>query len=146
MGTRLTLLFLCDHAGSYVRFIQEFRAADFQVMVARSLAHAKAILLSRSVVAIVLGQDCTRREGALATQLKRIAPTLPIFLVTNQEQPRPVDVDAIWRAEMDDEVVTRGMAQFFRHLFHPRHESRRPTLVLGGLQSFIVGVRAGGSN
>lgn len=146
MSTRLTLLFLCDQAGSYARFIEEFRAADFQVLVARSLAQAKAILLSRSVIAIVLSQDCTRHERALATPLKRIAPTLPIFLLTNQEQPRPVDVDAIWRSEMDDEVVTRGMAQFFRHLFHPRHQSRRPTLVLGGLQSFIVGVRAGSSH
>lgn len=146
MSTRLTLLFLCDHAGSYACFIEEFRAAEFQVLVARSLAGAKAILLSRSVNAIVLGQDCTRGEHALATQLKRIAPTVPVFLLTNQEQPRPVDVDSIWRSEIDDQVATRGMAQFFRHLFHPRHESRRPTLVLGSLHSFIVGVRASSSN
>jgi hypothetical protein len=146
MITRLTLLFLCDQVESYARFIEEFRAAEFQVLVARSLAHAKAILLTRSVNAIVLGQDCTRRERDLATQLKRIAPAVPIFLLTNQEQSRPVDVDSIWRLEMDDDVVTRGMAQFFRHLFHPCHESGRPTLALGGPHSLIVGVRASSSN
>jgi hypothetical protein len=146
MSTRLTLLFLCDQAGPYARFIEEFRAADFQVLVARSLAHAKAILITRSANGIVLGQDFTRDGRDLATELKRIAPDTPIFLLTGQEQTRPVDVDSVWRAEMDDEVAARGMAQFFRHLLHPRQKSLRPRLVLGGVPSFLVGVITSSSN
>jgi len=143
MSTGLTLLFFCNQAASYVRFIEEFQAAEFQVLVVPSLAHARAILLTRSVNAIVIGQDGTE---PLATQLKRLAPGVPIFLLTGREQPLPVDVDAIWRSEIDDQVATRGMAQFFRHLFGPHQQSLRPRLVLGAVRSFFVGVRAGGSN
>ncbi len=146
MSSRLALVFLCDQADAYASFIEEFRAADFQVLIARSLAHAKAILLTRSANAIVLRHDCNRDDRALATQLKRTTPHIPIFLLTDQEQSRPVDVDLICRSQIDDEVVTRGMAQFFRQLFHPHQAPLRSRLVLGDVDSFFVGVRANKPN
>ncbi len=146
MSSRLTLLFVCNQSPLYAGLIAEFRAADFQVLIARNLTQAKAVLLNRSVNVIVLRHDCNRDDRALATPLKRLSPHLPIFLLTDQEQPRPADVDSILRSETDDEVVTRGMALFLRHLFNPRHSSLRPRLVLGRVDPLLAGVRTNGSS
>ena len=146
MNSRLTLLFLCDHAEHYAGFVEEFKAAEFQVLIARNLGHAKALLLSRAVNLIVLRHDCSCDDRQLAIPLKRVAPELPIFLLTDQAQPRPADIDSIWRWQVGDEVVTRGMARFFRHLLQTDPSSRRPAPVLVGINSFFAGSRAHGSH
>ena len=127
MNSRLTLLLVCDQSDFFSAVLTEFRSADFQVLNARNIARAKAILLTRSVNAIVLCHDGLRDDRALAPQLKRVAPGKPIFLLTDREQPRPDDIDSIWRFETSDEVVTRAMAVFCRNLFRPTPAFRRST-------------------
>lgn len=147
MSTRLTLLFVCDRSYLYSNFIEEFRAADFQVPIARNLEQAKSALLARSISGVVLCHDWSRDDRPLAAALKRTAPDVPVFLLTDQEQPRlAADIDCIWRSDLRDEVLTRGMAVFFRRLFSPRDASLRPSLVVGGAAPFFVGVRANGSH
>jgi len=146
MNSRLTLLFLCEHAEHYAGFLEEFRAADFQVLVARNVGHAKALLLTKNVTFIVLRHDCSGDDRLLASPLKRIAPDVRIFLLTDQAQPRPADVDSLWRWHVGDEVVTRGMARFFRHLLQAEHTARRPAPVLVGIHSLFTGFRPQGSN
>jgi Orn/Lys/Arg decarboxylase, N-terminal domain len=145
MSSRLTLLFVCDQSDVYSSLIDEFRAAEFQVLLARSLAQAKSTLLARSVCAIVLRHDGLCDDRALASSLKRMAPDIPVFLLTDQQQPLPADVDSIWRSAFGDPVITRGMAVFFRQLFNPRQSGLRPELVAGGVGSVLVGVTANGS-
>lgn len=142
MNSRLTLLFVCDESQLYSEFLTEFRSADFQVLIARNIARAKAILLTRSVNAIVLSHDDRRDDRALAPRLKRSSPGVPIFLLTDQEQPRPDDIDSIWRLEAGDAVVARGMAVFCRNLFQPTPAFRRSALALGTVAS-VFADRAG---
>ena len=146
MSSRLTLVFVCNQSYLYSRFIDEFRAAGFQVLIARSLTQARSILLTRSVAGSVLCHDCSRDDRSLAAPLKGLAPHLPVFLLTDREQSLPASVDCIWRSELGDEAATRGMAVFFRHIFSPREESNRPSLVVGSPAPFFVGVRANGSS
>ncbi len=138
MNSRLTLIFVCDqiHPGS--AFLTEFRSADFEVLSVRNIARARAILLTRSVNAIVLCHDDRRDDRELAPQLKRIAPGVPVFLLTDQEQPRPDDVDSIWRFEPGDAVVARGMAVFCRNLFQPTTAFRRSALAVGAVASVFA--------
>jgi hypothetical protein len=136
---------LCDQPHLYSNFIAEFRAADFQVLTARSLAQAKAVLLTRSVKAIVLCHDSARDDRPLAPPLKRMTPQVPVFLLTDRAQALPAEVDSIWLSDLRDEVVTRGMAVFFRHIFNLRQPVLRPSLVPEGVGSFFVGVTANGS-
>jgi len=146
MSTRLTLLFICDRSYLYSTFIDEFRAADFQVVVARTLTHAKSLLLTRPLSGVVLCHDCSRDDRPQAGPLKRLAPHLPVFLLTDQEQSLPADIDCVWRSDLGDEVLTRGMAVFFRHIFNLRDTSRRPSLVIGGSVPFFAGIRANGTH
>ena|ERR1700757_4131409 len=146
MSTRLTLLFVCDRSYLYSTFIEEFRAADFQVLIARNLAQAKSALLARAVSCVVLCHDCSRDDRPLAASLKRMAPHIPVFLLTDRQQSMSSDIDSIWRSDLRDEVLTRSMAVFFRHLFGPRDVSLRPSLVLNGAPRFFVGVQANGSH
>ena len=146
MSSRLTLLFVSNQSHLYSTFIDEFRGADFQVLIARNLVQAKSLLLTHYPSGIVLCHDCSRDDRTLAGPLKRIAPHLPVFLLTNREQPRVADIDCVWRSDLDDDVLTRGMAVFFRHLFSPQATIQRPTLVLDGGAPFLVGVRANGSS
>lgn len=141
MSSVVTLLFLCDQPHLYPEFQRQFRAAEFQMPVARNLAQAKAVLLSRSVKGIVLLHDSSRDDRPLAAQLKRISPLTPIFLVTDQEQPRPADIDAVWRATLDDEVVARGMAVFFRQLFRTTLLTAQPRPMLVGLEALFPATR-----
>jgi hypothetical protein len=147
MSTRLTLLFVCDRSYLYSNLIEEFRTADFQVLIARNLAQAKSALLARSINFIVLCHDWTRDDRPLAASLKGAAPQVPVFLFTDQEETRlPADIDSVWRVDLRDELLTRGMAVFFRRLFSPREASLRPSLVVGGAAPpLFVGLRANGS-
>lgn len=142
MSTRLTLLFVCDRSYMYSAFIEEFRAADFQVLIARNLAQARSALLARSISCVVLCHDRSRDDRPLAASLKRMAPHVPVFLLTDQKQPLPADVDAVWRSDLRDQTLTRGMAVFFRQLLGPREVSLKPSLVVDGATLFFVGVRA----
>jgi hypothetical protein len=142
MTSAVTLLFLCDQPHLYPEFLRQFRAAEFQMPVARNLAQAKAVLLSRSVKGIVLLHDSSRDDRPLAAQLKRMSPHTPIFLLTDQEQPRPADIDAVWRAALDDETVARGMAVFFCQLFRTRPSPPQPRPLLVGLDALFPGIRA----
>lgn len=146
MSSRLTLLFVCNHPHLYSNFVNEFRAAEFQVFLARNLGQAKSVLLTHSPSGIVLCHDCSRDDRTVATPLKRMAPHLPVFLLTDQEQPLPTDVDCLWRSDLTDQVLIRGMAVFFRHLFSPREVSHKPSLVLDATAPFFVGVRANGTH
>src|SRR5579863_1239286 len=142
MSTRLTLLFVCDRSYLYSKFIEEFRAADFQVPIARNLAQAKSALLARSISGVVLCHDWSRDDRPLAASLKRTAPQVPVFLLTDQVQPRlPADIDCIWRSDLRDEVLIRGMAVFFRRLFSPSDAALRPSLVVGGVFPLFGGIR-----
>jgi hypothetical protein len=142
MSSRLTLLFVGDQSQRYSPFLAEFQSANFQVLIARSIRQAKAILLTRSISVIALCHDGDRDDRKLAAQLKRITPGVPIFLLTNQEQPRPADIDSIWRFEPGDEAVTRGMAVFCRNLFQPDHAFRRAALALSGAKAFSANAGA----
>lgn len=145
MNTRLTLVFVCDQPHLYTEFLTQFQAANFQILIAHSNLQAKSILLTQSVTGIVLCHDYSRDDRALATQLKRISPDVPVFLLTNRQQPRPADVDSIWRAQIDDAVALRGMAMFFRHVFNPRQVSLKAAVAGGEVESFVVSARAMGS-
>ena len=146
MSTRLTLLFICDRSYLYSSFINEFRAADFQVLIARNLTLAKSILLTRPLDGVVLCHDCSRDDRPQAGPLKRLAPRVPIFLLTDQEQSRHADIDCVWRSDLGDKVLTRGMAVFLHHILNLRDASRRLSLVIGGTVPFFAGVRANGSH
>ena len=130
MSSRLILLFVCDQAEDYSVLLSEFRSVDFEFVIARNLAHAKRILQTRNVDAIILRHDSKIDDRSLATELKHIKPRIPIYLVTDQPQPRQAGIDSVWRAEIGDEVATRAMALFFRHLFTSFHPTpgRRPVL------------------
>jgi|SRR5271166_1079964 len=145
MDSRLTLLFVCNQSHLYPVVLAEFKSAGFQVLIARNASQAKAVVLARSVEAFVLCHDRYRDDRGLAPQLKRIAPGVPIFLFTDQQQPLPGDVDSIWRFEPGDEVVTRGVAVFCRNLFKPTPAFRRAAPALGAVAP-AFGVRANDSN
>jgi len=117
MSPTVTLLFVCNQSQLYSVFISAFSSADFQVLLARNLTHAKRILQGRRVEAIVLRHDCHRDDRPLASPLKRVVPQVPIFLVTDQPQLRQPDIQSVWRGETGDEVVSRAMALFFRQCF-----------------------------
>lgn len=119
MHARLTLIFICDRSETYQAFLSEFRSADFRVLVARNLTQAKSLLLEGSADAIIIRHDDARDDRVLAAKLKRIAPRVPVFLITNQAQKPQPNIDSVWRGDLGDTVVTRGMAMFFRHLFKP---------------------------
>jgi hypothetical protein len=145
MSSRLTLVFVCSDSHLYSDFIDEFRAADFHMLIARNLTHAKSILLTQWASGIVLCHDCSRDDRLLAAPLKTMAPHLPIFLLTDREQPTPADVDCIWRSDLGDGTLTRAMAMFFRHLLNPGAATYKPALVLDGPAPFFVGVGPSGS-
>jgi len=142
MDSGLTLLFLCDQSHLYSSFISEFRAADFQVMVAPSLTHAEAVLQTQSVHCIVLLQDCSRQDRELAVNFKQIAPGVPVFLLTDQQQARPAAVDSIWRWQVGDQTSTRAMAVFFRHLLRADGFSNRPAHAVVGIHSVLAAAKA----
>ena len=141
MNSRLTLLFVCEQSRLDSVFLAEFRSADFQVLTARSLDRAKAILLTRSVNALVLCHDEYRDDRALAPQLKRIARGVPIFLFTDREQPRPDGIDSIWRFDPGDAALARAMAVFCHNLFQPTPAFRRSALAVGAVAN-VFAVRA----
>lgn len=142
MNSRLTLLFVCNQPRLYSAFLPEFKSADFHVLIARSLVRAKAILLTQSVNAILLCHDGHCDDRALAPQLKRMSPGVPIFLLTDQEQSRAADIDSVWRFDPGDAAVTRGMAFFCQNLFRPTPAFRRSPFALGAAAS-VLAVRAG---
>lgn len=112
MSSRLTLLFLCDQARTYSHFISEFRSANLQVLIARNVAQAEAVLQGQQVDGIMLRHDGERDDRPLASKIKRMTPRIPIFLLTEHEQPKHADIDSVWRGELGDSVVARGMAAF----------------------------------
>jgi len=112
MSSRLTLLFLCDQADSYAAFLSEFSSASFQVLIARNIAQAEAFLQRQNVDGIMLRHDCHRDDRPLADKIKHITPRIPIFLLTDLEQPKHANIDSVWRAELGDTVVARAMAVF----------------------------------
>ena len=112
MSSRLTLLFLCDQADSYAAFLAEFHSANFQVLLARNVAQAEAVLQRQTVDGVMLRHDYLRDDRPLAAKIKRITPRIPVFLLTELEQPKHADIDSVWRAELGDTVVARAMAVF----------------------------------
>ncbi|HZP22581.1 MAG TPA: hypothetical protein VFB04_03985 [Terriglobales bacterium] len=146
MNSRLTLLFVCNQPYLYSNFIAEFGSAGFQVLLARNLAQAKAMLLSRPVNAVLLRHDCSGDDRALAPQLKRTAPHISIYLLTDQQQRPPRGIDSVWSWETADVVVARGMAILFRRLFSPRAVSSSPGLVLDEPEPRVIAVEANGSH
>ena len=145
MNSRLTLLFVCNQANLYSNFISEFGSAGFQVLLARNLTQAKAMLLSRPVNAVLLRHDCTGDDRALAPQLKRIAPQLSVYLLTDQQQRPPRGVDSVWSWKTPDVTVARGMAILFRQLFTPRAVSAGVRLVPDEREHRFVAIRANGT-
>jgi len=140
MDASLTLLFICDRPHTYETFISEFRSADFRVLIARNLTQAKATLLSGSVHAVVIRHDDGHDDRPLAAKLKRIAARLPVFLITNQAQLPQPNIDSVWRGDFGDEVVTRGMATFFRHLLKPSGLTRGVEPARSEFQLFLAGL------
>jgi len=119
MNFRFTLLFLCDQSHCYSSLISAFVAADVQLLIARNVEQAEALLLRKSVHGILIRHDRNRDDRRFANHLKRTAPRVPIFLLTDQEQPRDPDIESIWRADIGDETITRAMALFFSQVFKP---------------------------
>lgn len=116
MSFRSTLLFLCDRPEQYDVFLAQFRFAGFQLVIARNLAQASSLLQGRRVDGIVLRHNAVADDRPLASRFKRLVSRVPVFLLTDQSQPRPDDVDTIWRGDLGDPVVMRGMAMVFRQL------------------------------
>jgi len=54
---------------------------------------------------------------------------MPIFLITDEAQPRQDAIDSIWRAEIGDDVVTHAMATFFKQYFRPSRFARSGKVV-----------------
>lgn len=129
MSTRLTLLFLCDQSSLYSGFISAFASAGFQVLLASSVSHAGKILNNRPVDAVIIRHDSQCDDRAAAIQFKRRSPRLPVFLITEEPQPRQDGIDSVWRAKVGDDVVTHAMAAFFKQYFLPSRSSRSGKLV-----------------
>jgi len=113
MTSSLTLLFVRDRA-EYPVFLSELRAADFEVLTARSVTQAKSLLLTRRVDAVILRHDGVVDDRPLASTLKRIAPQASIFLLSDETQPRPDEIDAILRGDFGDAVIVRAVAALCR--------------------------------
>lgn len=124
MSSRLTLLFLCDQAHSYSHFLSEFRSLNFQVLIARNVAQAKTILQGHPVDGIMLRHHGECDDRPLASKIKRITPRIPVFLLTEHEQPKPADIDSVWRAELGDSVIARAMATFLASCLRSSRLSR----------------------
>jgi len=133
-------MFVCDQAELYANFVTEFKWAGFQVLPARNLAHAKSLLLSRRIDGVVIRHDDQADDRTLAARLKRITPHVPVFLLTDREQPSlQSDIESIWRGDFTDPLVARGMAMFFRQYLTLRlaNADRRPIGPV--LLPFLVG-------
>ena len=146
MSSRLALLFLCDQSELYSKFILAFTSADVEVLIARNLQEAESILLKRPVHGILLRHDSKRDDRQLATQLKSITPRVPIFLLTDQTQPKQRDIDSIWHADFADETITRAIATFFSQVLQPSSMSGTRTPMSGGAHFLSRGTRAQGSD
>lgn len=145
MSSRFTLLFVCNQAYLYSNFISEFGSAGFQVLLARNLAQAKTMLLDRPVNAVLLRHDCTADDRALAPQLKRIAPHISVYLLTDQQQRPPRAIDSVWSWATPDVAVARGIAILFRQLFKPRALSSKPRVVTEEVEPRVIAATANGS-
>ncbi len=145
MSSRLALLFVSDQSHLYSKFILAFTSAGVEVLLARNLQQAEAILLKRAVHGILLPHDRKRDDRQLATQLKRITPRVPIFLLTDQTQPKQRDIDSIWHADFADETITRAIATFFSQVLQPSSMSGTTTPMSGGVHFLSRGVGAQGS-
>ena len=145
MNFRFTLLFVCDQAHFYSSFIDAFVATDVQVLIARNVAQAEAFLLRSPVHGILLRHDGNRDDRRLASQLKRIAPRVPIFLLTDQAQPRQPDIESIWRADLGDETIARAMALFFSQVFKPPGLFGAEKTILGEADFLFRGITPQGS-
>ncbi len=145
MSSRLTLLFVCDEADLYSVLISAFVSAEFQLLLARSSSQAKGILMKRPVDAILIRHDANRDDRQIATQLKRVTPRIPVFLLTDQPQQRQADIECIWRADIEDMVVTQAMAMFFRTFLKPSTLSGRGQPMLGDPGLLLTLMRPQGS-
>jgi hypothetical protein len=142
MKASSTLLFLCDRAQQYEVFLSEFRTAEIRILIARNLTQAKSMLLSKPADGIVIRHDGAADDRSLAVKLKRIAPRTPVFLITDQKQQPQAAIDLVWRGELTDRTVARGMALFFRHLFRPCDPSRALQPALREPNSFFAALAA----
>ncbi|MGO9562274.1 MAG: hypothetical protein ACLPPV_06465 [Candidatus Korobacteraceae bacterium] len=52
--------------------------------------------------------------GAVASELKRIAPETPILLHGKGQQELQPGVDSLWQADLQDEAVANAVATFFQ--------------------------------
>jgi hypothetical protein len=114
MSAQLTLLLLCDPREPYFLFISALKSAGFEVRIARTEVRAKRFLSDTTVNAIlILDRDLCYRD-ATGSELKRMAPGVPILLRGEESQERQPGIDALWQADLQDEVVANAVAAFFR--------------------------------
>jgi hypothetical protein len=114
MSAQFTLLLLCDQREPYFLFISALQSAGFQVLIASTAVRAKRFLSDTTVSAIlILDSDCT--DGtAVASELKRMTPGIPILLRGEEDRARQPEIDLLWQADLQDEAVANAVARFFR--------------------------------
>jgi hypothetical protein len=139
MSSRSTLVFLCQDPKRYGNFIAEFSSAGFDLLLAHDLTQARSHLVRGRADAIVVRHDGLADDRVLAPKLKSIAPRVPIFLVTDQEQPgQQPDIDAVWRGDFTDDVIARCMAVFFERHLAPHDGKGAPRPLASSLRPFSV--------
>jgi hypothetical protein len=119
MNPRLTLLLLCNQCEPYALFISALVSADFQVLIARDSTRARKFLQSLSIDAIMILPDGEDGEAAAGAELKRLAPRAPVLMLTKPGQQRQAGIDAMWHADLGDEVLASAAALFFRQWLAP---------------------------
>ncbi len=124
MSPRLTLLLLCNDCEPYSLFISALVSAEFHVLIARGPVRARKFLQSLSVDAIMVLPSGKGAEAAAGGELKRLAPRVPVLMLGGAGEQRPAGIDALWHADLEDEVLASAAAIFFRQWLAPsRHAS-----------------------
>jgi hypothetical protein len=114
MSSKLTLLFLCNPSEQHALFVSALTAANFQLVVAHHEEQAKRLLSTRTVNAIVIHHSAIKRIGSLCESLKRVAPTTPILRIGDGFPGPQPGVDAVYRVDLQDEVLTHAVAIFLQ--------------------------------
>ncbi len=121
MSARLTLLVLCDPSELHSQMFSAFLSADFEIVSASHSEQARQVLSVRAVDAILIRHDSLPDGSSAGTQMKRIAPRTPVFLLADERVrggsgPHP-GLDSVCYADFrhEDESVMWAIAVFFRN-------------------------------
>jgi len=134
MNARLRILFVCNHANACVRFQKSLERERCQLLFAANREKAAKTLLSASGVdAILIHHNDLLRGSTIASGLKLIRPSLPVFLLTASWPSTgalPLGIDAVCYAATLNRRVAYDVTRFIRRLLTetPRRMLDEPEL------------------